>query len=165
MYKPKIVKCRLKTGGKTIPEIREQYKGQGLTYRDFENVQRANEQFDGVVVLLSLWDYDNYESYHLYSWDEAADEKMMMAMYYAEQTSPIPCYIDKHSDFIADWKAGKYEPACVFCFQPCDVEEIAVISEEVKEEEKTDGKEKEKTPPPPHPRARATKKKHRRRKK
>lgn len=161
-YKPKIVKCRLKTGGKTIPEIREQYKGQGLTYRDFENIQRANEKFHGTAVLLSLWAYDNYESYHLYSWEEAADEKIMLGMYYAEQTSPCPCYIDRQDEFIADWKSGKYEPACAFCFQPCDVEEIAVISEEVKEE-KSNGKEKEKTPPP-RPRARATKKKHRRRK-
>ena len=164
MYRPKIVKCRLKTGGKTIPEIREQYKGQGLTYRDLENVQRANEQFDGALVLLSLWEDDNYESYHLFKWDEADDEKMMMGMYYAEQTNPFPCYIDRQSDFIADWKAGNYELTCVFCFQPCDVEEIEVISEEVKEDEKADGKEKEETPPP-RPRARPTKKKYRRRKK
>ena len=53
-YRPKVVRCRLKTGGKSIPQIREECRGQGLTYRDFENIQRSNEEFDGLVVLLSL---------------------------------------------------------------------------------------------------------------
>lgn len=52
-YRPKVVRCRLKTGGKSIPQIREECRGQGLTYRDFENIQRSNEEFDGLVVLLS----------------------------------------------------------------------------------------------------------------
>lgn len=34
-----------------------------MTYRDFENIQRSNEEFDGLVVLLSLWAYDNHASY------------------------------------------------------------------------------------------------------
>ena len=58
-YQPKVIRCRLKTGGKSIPQIREECRGQGLTYRDFENIQRSNEEFDGLVVLLSLWAYDN----------------------------------------------------------------------------------------------------------
>lgn len=37
-YRPKVVRCRLKTGGKSIPQIREECRGQGLTYRDFENM-------------------------------------------------------------------------------------------------------------------------------
>ena len=53
-YQPKVVRCRLKTGGKSIEELRVQYAGQGLVYRDFENIQRANEHFDGLVILLSL---------------------------------------------------------------------------------------------------------------
>lgn len=53
-YRPKVIRCRLKTGGKSIPQIREECRGQGLTYRDFENIQRSNEEFDGLVVLLSL---------------------------------------------------------------------------------------------------------------
>ena len=56
-----------------------------MTYRDFENIQRSNEEFDGLVVLLSLWAYDNHASYHLHNWDPADDERMMMAIYYAEQ--------------------------------------------------------------------------------
>lgn len=91
-YRPKVVRCRLKTGGKSIPQIREECKGQGLTYRDFENIQRSNEEFDGLVVLLSLWAYDNHASYHLHNWDPADDERMMMAIYYAEQVHPFPRY-------------------------------------------------------------------------
>ena len=141
-YGPKIIKGRLKTGGKTIAEIREQNKGQGLTYRDFENMQKAYEQFDGLVIYLSLWEYDNYGSYHLYGWDDEAEERMMMGMYYAEQTNPFPQYIGKFEEFVADWKAKEYDPGCVFCFELSDVEELEVVKEEVKEV-RQDGKEKE----------------------
>ena len=61
-----------------------------MTYRDFESIQRANEEFDGLVVLLSLWDYDNHEAYHLHNWDPADDERMMMAIYHSEQVHPFP---------------------------------------------------------------------------
>ena len=91
-YQPKIVRCRLKMACKTIPEIRERYAGQGLTYRDFENIQRANEQFDGLILPLTLWEYDDYSTYHLFTWDKVDDERMMMALYYSEQTHPYPRY-------------------------------------------------------------------------
>lgn len=56
-YQPKVIRCRLKTGGKTIQEIREKNKGQGMVYRDFENIKKTYDILDGVVLLLSLWDY------------------------------------------------------------------------------------------------------------
>ena len=83
-YKPKVVLCRLHMAGKTIQQIREECAGQGMTYRDFENIQRANEYFDGVRCRLSLWEWDNYESYHLDDWDAPDDERMMMAIYYCK---------------------------------------------------------------------------------
>ena len=109
-YRPKVVRCRLKTGGKSIPQIREECRGQGLTYRDFENIQRSNEEFDGLVVLLSLWAYDNHASYHLHNWDPADDERMMMAIYYAEQVHPFPRYKNDLVKFKADWAAQAYDP-------------------------------------------------------
>lgn len=130
-YQPKVIKCRLKTGGKSIEEIRERYKGQNLVYRDFENIQRANEQFDGLNLLLSLWQYDKYESYHLESWYPEDEERMMMAVYYAEQTHPFPQYKNMLEEFKVAWKEGTYDPGCALCFDPADVEEIEVISEEV----------------------------------
>ncbi len=132
-YQPKIVRCRLKMACKTIPEIRERYAGQGLTYRDFENIQRANEQFDGLILPLTLWEYDDYSTYHLFTWDKADDERMMMALYYSEQTHPYPRYKDALDEFKATWAAGEYDSGgCVIVFDQRDVEEIEVISEEVK---------------------------------
>ncbi len=46
MYRPREIKGRLHTGGKSIAELKERYKGQGLTYRDFESLQRAFDLFD-----------------------------------------------------------------------------------------------------------------------
>ena len=88
-YQPKVIRCRLKTGGKTIQEIREKNKGQGMVYRDFENIKKTYDILDGVVLLLSLWDYDKHASYHLHNWDAADDERMMTAFYYAEQYHPF----------------------------------------------------------------------------
>jgi hypothetical protein len=84
---------------------------------------------------------------------------MMMGMYYAEQTHPFPQYKGKLEEFIADLKAKKYDPGCVFGFEPSDVEELEVIQEEVKEVRK-DGKEKEKAQA--KPRRKRKKKKHKR---
>lgn len=134
-YQPKVVRCRLKMGGKSIEEIRAQYTGQGMTYRDFENIQRANEQFDGLVLLLSLWDWDNYESYHLHNWEPTDDERMMKGIYYSEQVHPYTIYKNDFERFRLDWKAGNYESPGVLNFAPADVEEIEVICEEVKRQE------------------------------
>lgn len=134
-YQPKIVRCRLKMGGKSIEEIREECKGQGMVYRDFENIQKANEQFDGLVLLLSLWDYDHHESYHLHNWDPADDERMMMAIYYSEQVHPYPRYKNDLEKFKADWAAQTYDPGAILSFAPADVEELEVICEEVKPSE------------------------------
>ena len=152
-YQPKIIRCRLNMACKTIPEIRERYAGQGLTYRDFENIQRANEQFDGLILQLTLWEYDDYSAYHLFTWDTADDERMMMALYYSEQTHPYPRYKDALDAFKAAWAAGEYDSGgCVIVFDPRDVEEIEVISEEVKPEQAA-------PPSPPAPRKQGKKKK------
>lgn len=143
-YRPKIIKCKLKTGDKTIPEIKERYKGQGLVYRDFENIQRANEEFDGAILYLSLWDYDDYESYHIHDWNKEMDGKMMMGIYYAEQTHPFPRYKGKLEEFISDWKSNKYDPGCSMCFDKEDVEELEVVQEEFKEVRKSHEEKKEK---------------------
>lgn len=144
-YQPKVIRCRLHTGGKTIQKIRERYAGQGMTYRDFESIQRANEEFDGLVVLLSLWDYDNHEAYHLHNWNPEDDERMMMAIYHSEQVHPFPRYKNALEQFKADWAAGTYDPGATLCFQPEDVEEIEVLCEEIVPEPQTA------TPPPRTP--------------
>jgi len=134
-YRPKIVLCRLNMACKSIPEIRERYTGQGLTYRDFESIQKANEQFDGLILPLTLWAYDDYTTYHLFTWESADDERMMMALYYAEQTHPFPRFKNDFEAFKKVWDAGEYDPGCPIVFDPRDVEEIEVISEEVNQPE------------------------------
>lgn len=129
-YQPKVIRCRLKTGGKTVEEIREKYHGQGFTYRDFESMKKAGDTFDGLVVMLSLWDYDNHESYHLHNFDPADADRMMMALYYSEQVHPFPRYKNDLEKFRADWNAGTYDPGCAIVFEPEAVEEIEVLCEE-----------------------------------
>ena len=122
-----------------------------MTY--FENIQRSNEEFDGLVVLLSLWAYDNHASYHLHNWDPADDERMMMAIYYAEQVHPFPRYKNDLVKFKADWAAQAYDPGgASLTFAPADVEELEVLCEEATEPE---------PPAPPAPK----RKKHKRRRK
>jgi len=132
MYKPKIILGKLKTN-KPIEVLQEWYKGQSLTAADFENVLEANKIFDGLELYLSLWAHDKHSSYHLSNWDNSIDEKIMLAMYHLEQTSPFPMYLDEKERFIEDWESGNYEPACAFTFDLEDVEVIKVIQEEIED--------------------------------
>ena len=139
-YRPKVVRCRLKTGGKSIPQIREECRGQGLTYRDFENIQPAT---------------DPHASYLRHNWDPADDERMMIAIYYAEQVHPFPRYKNDLAKFKADWAAQAYDPGgASLTFAPADVEELEVLCEEAAEPEPE-------PPAPPTPK----RKKHKRRRK
>lgn len=146
-YKPRITLCRLHTGGKSIENLRERYKGQGLTYRELETVKKSLDLFDGVIMHFSQWEYDGGKDYHILNWEKSVDEQMKEAMYWAEQTNPFLCYLNNRVAFEADWEAGVYDPACPFCFHPEDVEELVVIQEEQKEEHADDGKAKEGVPP------------------
>ena len=124
----KMMRCRLHTGGKSIAQIQEKFKGQGLTYRDLENLQKMYEEFDGLEVALALWDWDRRESYHLDSWMTSDDETVMRGVYFAEQIHPFPRYKNNFDGFQDDWKAGKYDfDGASLTFSPEDVEEIEEI--------------------------------------
>lgn len=66
-YKPKVVRARLKTGGKTVQSVREKLTGRGFTVRDFQNIIKAGNYLDGLEVQLSLQNWDNYENWHLWN--------------------------------------------------------------------------------------------------
>ncbi|WP_010498582.1 hypothetical protein [Paenibacillus elgii] len=126
----KVIKGRVVTGGRTIPEIREANSGQGMTYRDFENMQKAYDHLNGAEAIFRLWASDGFESYYLAGWEKEYDEQIMMGMYYAEQTNPFQDeYKNNLEGFIADWKANKYDPMCAFALSPGDVETIEVLKE------------------------------------
>ncbi len=41
-----------------------------------KSMVREGNYFDGLVLYLSKWNWDNHESWHLYSWDDKDDEKL-----------------------------------------------------------------------------------------
>lgn len=83
---------------------------------------------DGCILSLSLWDWDNYESYHLFGWDDADDESVMLTMHKEDivfNDMPI-------EDFKELWRAEEYEPDGVYCIPLDKVKIIEVIREEQK---------------------------------
>ena len=123
MYRPMEIRGRLHTGGRTVEEIKARYTGQGLTYRGFESLQRAFDLFDEgrgeTVYYVSRWPKENM--------------KIMDAVFEAEQTHPDRRYTDDRQKFMLDWLQGMYSAGMAFAFLPEDVEELAVLHEEISE--------------------------------
>ena len=78
-YLPLIVKAKLHTGGRDYEKIKEELKGQGFTCKQMKGMVREGNYFDGIVLYLSKWNWDNHESWHLYNWDAKDDEAVMLA--------------------------------------------------------------------------------------
>ena len=93
-------------------------------------VKNTGYPIDGRELLFSLWDYDNYESYHLSGWrDDDNDEAVMRTIYQSENEAGL-CVYDTLEDFARAWKAGEYEPEGSFCLAPDNVDVLAIIQEE-----------------------------------
>lgn len=135
MYKLTGVKCRLHTGGKTVDEIRERYTGQGLTYRNFESLQRAFDLFDGQEINLYRKEDGGAPTYYVAAWPKA-NGKIMDGVFEAEQTHPKPMYKGEREKFLADWLSGRYNARMAFEFPAEDVEELEVVGEVTELEEK-----------------------------
>lgn len=126
----KVIKGKIVTGGRTIDEIREANKGQGMTESDFECMQRGFESFNGAVAVFRLWAHDEFESYYLTGWAKKCDEQIMRGMYYFEQCNPFQEeYKNNFDQFEADWKANDYDPMCAFALSERDVEVIQILKE------------------------------------
>ena len=63
-YLPLIVKAKLHTGGRDYEKIKEELKGQGFTCKQMKGMVREGNYFDGIVLYLSKWNWDNHESWH-----------------------------------------------------------------------------------------------------
>lgn len=113
-YQPKIIRGRVKGTGYPI---------------------------DGRELLFSLWDYDNYESYHLSGWREDDDEAVMLTIHQSEEEAGL-CLFDSLEDFAGAWEVGGYEPDGVFCLDPDNVNVLEIIQEEKRSSE-MDGKDGE----------------------
>lgn len=154
MYRPREIKGRLHTGGKSIAELKERYKGQGLTYRDFESLQRAFDLFDNQELSLFRIEGRDGLEYHVSRWPKE-NMKIMDAVYEAEQTHPMPQYKGDRQKFMLDWLQGRYSAGMAVVFKAEDVEELGTLAEEVNEPD---------PPPAEKPRWRQIKEKQARRK-
>lgn len=109
MYKPKIIKGKVTGTGWPI---------------------------DGHVLYLSLWDYDR-EFWHLYGWDDADDEAVLLTVYQTEMEAGLNTY-DTLEAFAEMWRAKQWEPQGAFAI-PLDKVEVVEV---MQEEEKDDTREK-----------------------
>lgn len=132
-YLPLVVKARLHTGGRDYDEIRQELKGQGFTCKQMKGMVREGNYFDGIVLYLSKWNWDNHESWHLYNWDDKDDKEVMLGIYEAEQYHPQAPYRyrDNFEKFQKDWTSGEYDPGMTFTFKDSEVEVLEVLQEEV----------------------------------
>lgn len=87
---------------------------------------------DSHVLYFSQWAYDKYQRFHLYGWEDEADEAVMLTMYQAETANDL-CTCDTLEAFTEMWKAGEWEPAGAFCLPLDKVEVQAVLQEEEKD--------------------------------
>ena len=109
-YLPKVAFVRLHTAGKEVKDYQQELKGQGFTFNQFKHMKKADDLWDGLEIWVSMWNYDNHESWHLWNWKKEDDNRVMLAMYEAEQYNPFCAYEDDFEGFKADWEAGKYDP-------------------------------------------------------
>lgn len=122
-YLPLIVKAKLHTGGRDYEKIKEELKGQGFTCKQMKGMVREGNYFDGIVLYLSKWNWDNHESWHLYNWDDKDDKEVMLGIYEAEQYHPQAPYRyrDNFEKFQKDWTSGEYDPGMTFTFKDSEV--------------------------------------------
>lgn len=102
------------------------------TYQPFccwGRVHDTGTPLDGHLYLLSLWDWDEYEDFHLVSFgehDDEAGEAMMKAMHDADDAykdTPI-------EEFKELWDKGEYEAPGVYTIQLEKVEIVKIVAME-----------------------------------
>lgn len=105
-YKPRIVAGRVKDTGYPI---------------------------DDLVLNFTQWDYENHESFHLDSWNEAYNEEVMQTLLDAAKEWGMVDEDETLETFIEKWKSGEWEPDCPFCLPLENVDIYEIIQEEEKE--------------------------------
>lgn len=112
------------------------------TYQPFccwGRVHDTDTPLDGHLYLLSLWDWDKYEDFHLVSYgehDNEAGEAMMKAMHDADDAykdTPI-------EEFKELWDKGEYEAPGVYTIQLEKVAIVRIVTMEGMVEPKEDAK-------------------------
>lgn len=98
-------------------------------------MQKADQYFNGLELLLASWEYDDHKCWHLYNWPKEVDDRVMCALYHAEQYKGGPymlpsAYKDDFQKFREDWAAGTYDPGGTYTFKLEYVEVLEVLAEE-----------------------------------
>lgn len=122
-YIPKTVKCRMNFENVTDEEIIK-----NCAYdNEVDGVRKFYKKLNRIELYLSLWEYDNYKSYHLSTWKNEIDNIMMEAFWIFEKEFGI---YDDYEEFKKDWKEGEYDSGGSIVFPKSCVEELEVICEE-----------------------------------
>lgn len=85
---------------------------------------------DGNTLILSLWDYDNHESWHLCYWEDEDDRAVMETMFITETAAGL-CLYDTLEEFIGHWE--EWVPEGSFCIPLENVEVLKTLQVETKE--------------------------------
>ena len=92
-YTPRVVRARIKIPARPWQAYREEYRGQGFTVNNFKAMQKADQYFNGLEIILSSWWYDDHSCWHLFNWPQEVDDRVMCAMYHAEQYKGGPAML------------------------------------------------------------------------
>lgn len=133
-YTPKTIKGKMNFRNITNEEIMKTCSSES----EVAAIRKYYEKLNGAELILSLWNYDKYESYHLTSWDDKIDSLMMEATFIIE--SNFGSY-GNYEEFKKDWETNEYDPGASIIFSKNCVEEIQVLCEEsnkLSESEKLD---------------------------
>lgn len=125
-YIPKTIKCKINSKNITDEEMTKHC----FSESEKEAVREFYKKIDGAILILSLWRYDNYESYHVSGWEDSQDKQMMEAIFELEKE--FGAYND-YEEFKKDWKAKEYDPGCAMTFPKCVIEELEIMCEESNE--------------------------------
>lgn len=96
---------------------------------------------DGHILLLSLWDHDDHQDWHLSGWTDGSDKAVMETMFITESAAGL-CLYDTVGEFAEHWDG--WEPEGSFYIPLGSVEVLRVIQEEQKEGEDADRRDRAK---------------------
>lgn len=120
-----IYEAKLKTGGKTAEQLKNDFEsvGEPLTDEEIQKWIAAYNLIDGVEVIV-IKSHLSEGSYTPISHKQADDHKLRDFVYQAEQDGYYGSYIDMREEFLEDWASGDYSPAGSLSFDASDLEII-----------------------------------------
>jgi hypothetical protein len=120
----RIFKAVLKTAGKKVEELFNQYEGPKPNKKFIMDMKKAYESIDGLKILVMKSFIS--DGYIAIAWEEEDDHLIRDFIYQAEQDEYFGTYVDERDEFLKDWKTGDYSPMGSLSFSS---EEIEIIEE------------------------------------